>query len=1027
MKGEQMKPESRSKHLLGITRSEAKMYEYSVPDEFHSDISNYDPSKLYLLTIGLIGDLSFYVIKNNREKIKEIKEELKFASHFFDAFLQSRLKEEHSDYLKLIGSASYYLCDLQGSASVLLQSLNFELLDLSSNQLDRAIYLVLKSQNSVLTGKYSKSLNAILDIYYDFIQAGDILNLFDLLQELRDDIYDIGTDREILFVDILYAIIMNKYKNSSWETLPNYSQLDIELWRPIISKDTFIKEFWSSQHLLGKHGIYQGKSAVIQMPTSAGKTKSTELIIRSAFLSNRANLTIIVAPFRALCNEIKNDMVNAFDGEQNIKVDEFTDVLQVDEMDGLTDILGNNGNIINTILVSTPEKLYFILKQFPELASKMGLLIYDEGHQFDSGERGVTYELLLASLKTLIPHNIQTILISAVIGNVSEINEWLNEDNGVVVEGANLSPTYRTIAFASWLYDLGQVKFITPENPDNEEYFVPRVIESQVLNKRGGERTERTFPEKNDSNTIGLYLGLKLVNKGSVAIFSGTKVSVLSMCKNIVDAYERGLTIVPPLDYSNRDEIQRLTNLYALHFGENNEQAKASQLGIVTHHGNLPQGIKLSVEYALQKSLLKYVICTSTLAQGVNLPIRYLIITSVYQGGKRLKIRDFHNLIGRAGRAGKYTEGSIIFSDNTLYDKKGSLRHEQGGSGVWKWNGTKELLNPLNSEASSSSLLTIFDSIDNFTQNIDVDFLLNLLNNPNLSTIQNEDILKQLLWKKSILNSIESYILMNIESDISIEEIIQNTLAYYSGTDEKKSQLLDLFQKIKANIEHNIPTEKQKVYAKSLFGIDDIKELEAWLNVNYLSLLGASSDEELFHILWDIINQKIKNNIFVKYTPNTTLYNIAVGWIRGISYFKIFDSVKSNNIRIGESSRSPKLTIEHIINICEQALSFEGSMILSSLIELLELQSESEKREKLKEKLKFVQKQLKYGLDSSNKIIIYELGFSDRVIAQELVQLVCTDEVCKRVKIRQRLINNNSVKSILDHYPSYFQKIYDLL
>lgn len=65
-----MKPESRSKHLLGITRSEAKMYEYSVPKEFHSDISNYDPSKLYLLTIGLIGDLSFYVIEDNRKKLK---------------------------------------------------------------------------------------------------------------------------------------------------------------------------------------------------------------------------------------------------------------------------------------------------------------------------------------------------------------------------------------------------------------------------------------------------------------------------------------------------------------------------------------------------------------------------------------------------------------------------------------------------------------------------------------------------------------------------------------------------------------------------------------------------------------------------------------------------------------------------------------------------------------------------------------------------------------------------------------------
>jgi len=1023
-----MKPEDRSKHLLSITRSQAKMYEYSIPKKFHIDISDNDPSKLYLLTIGLIGDLSSYVIEDNIEKIREIKNELKFSSYFFDAFLQSKLKEEHSDYLKLIGSASYYLCDLQGSANVLLQSLDFESLDLSSNQLDKAIYLVLKSQHRSLDGKYATKLNVILGRFYHFVQTGDMTNLFNLLQRLRDYIYDRGTDREILFVDILFAIIKNKYKNSSWATLPRYSELDIELWESIISKNTFIKELWSSQHLLGEQGIYKGKSAVIQMPTSAGKTKSTELIIRSAFLAQRANLAIIVAPFRALCNEIKNDMIEAFKGEKNIKIDEFTDVLQVDEMDDLTGILDGSGDEINTILVSTPEKLYFILRQFPELASKIDLLIYDEGHQFDSGERGVTYELLLASLKTLIPHNIQTILISAVIGNANEINDWLNNTNGIVVEGINLSTTYRTVAFASWIHELGQVKFITPETPDNEEYFVPRVIESQSLILKNNETKERFFPKKNHSNTIGLYLGLKLVKEGSVAIFSGIKTSVLSMCKDIVDAYERGFTIVPPLEYSDKDEIERLTNLYALHFGTNNEQAKASQLGIITHHGNLPQGIKLSVEYALQKSLAKYVICTSTLAQGVNLPIRYLIITSIYQDGKRLKTRDFHNLIGRAGRAGKYTEGSIIFSNNTLYDKRRSKRYEQGGSGVWKWNGTKELLNPLNSEASSSSLLTIFDNIDNFTQNIDINFLLNLLNNPDLSTIDNEDILKQLLWKKSILNSIESYILMNMESEISLEEIIQNTLAYYSATDEKKSQLVDLFQKIKENIEQNIPIKKQKVYAKSLFGIDDVKGLEKWLNINYQFLLKANTYEELFSILWNILAQKIKNDKFVKYTPNATLLNVAISWIRGASYFEIFNSVKSNSIKIGLGERPHRLTIEHIIKICEQAFSYEGSMILSSLIELLELQENSEEREQLKDRLKFIQKQLKYGLDTSNKIIIYELGFSDRIIVQDLEKNLCSTPNLSIVAIKNSFGNNDAtVSKILNQYPSYFQNINSFL
>ena len=64
-------------------------------------------------------------------------------------------------------------------------------------------------------------------------------------------------------------------------------------------------------------------SAIVQMPTSAGKTKATEVIIRSAFLSARITLVDNRGPFPALCHEIKDNLVKAFQGEQII-VDELT-------------------------------------------------------------------------------------------------------------------------------------------------------------------------------------------------------------------------------------------------------------------------------------------------------------------------------------------------------------------------------------------------------------------------------------------------------------------------------------------------------------------------------------------------------------------------------------------------------------------------------------------------------------------------------------------------------------------------------
>jgi hypothetical protein len=104
----------------------------------------------------------------------------------------------------------------------------------------------------------------------------------------------------------------------------------------------------------------------------------------------------------------------------------------------------------------------------------------------------------------------------------------------------------------------------------------------------------------------------------------------------------------------------------------------------------------------MKTDLINFVVCTSTLAQGVNLPIRYLIVTGVYQGGERILVRDFHNLIGRAGRAGMHTEGSIIFADTKVFDKKYDVKER------WRWSTAKNLLDPSNAEPSGSSISAIF-------------------------------------------------------------------------------------------------------------------------------------------------------------------------------------------------------------------------------------------------------------------------------------------------------------------------------
>src|SRR3546814_19165205 len=89
--------------------------------------------------------------------------------------------------------------------------------------------------------------------------------------------------------------------------------------------------------------------------------------------------------------------------------------------------------------------MLYMLRRAPELAELIGLVIYDEGHQFEGFARGPTYELLLSSLRMTLAPEAQVILISAVIGTAPVIAEWLIGDANAVISGEGLQ-----IGRASW-------------------------------------------------------------------------------------------------------------------------------------------------------------------------------------------------------------------------------------------------------------------------------------------------------------------------------------------------------------------------------------------------------------------------------------------------------------------------------------------------------------------------------------------------------------------------------------------------
>ena len=1034
-----MRPEKKSQLLLGVTRSKAKMLEYGVPEEHHIKITQ-DPAKLFTISIGLLGDLAAAI---NREEpdpgsLSELKTNLLFSARFFDSYLQSKLNETLDPYLVLLGSASYYLCDLPGSASVLAKRIDGDCPDLYGDGLEDLLLWLLQADLGTYfdgaEGPFGGFIDGISKWILQFFEDGNGEdNLLDLATELRDAVYEYGTPRQLLFGDVITAVPRKKLENSAWKALPSYSGLPRNKWLHALQKDSFIKELWPAQHLLGKADVLKGKSAIVQMPTSAGKTKATELILRSAFLTDRVALAIIIAPFRALCHEIKNSLVEAFHNDPT-KVDELSDALQTDFE--IAELLGHQ-----QILVVTPEKLLYVLRHAPELAAHVGLLVFDEGHQFDSGTRGITYELLLTSLRSMIPKGAQKVLISAVISNAEAVGEWLNGEPNVV-EGTTLIPTFRSVGFASWLDQLGRIEYVDSRDAEQNEFFVPRVIERFNLGRKKRERTDRFFPEKTDGQAIALYLGLKLVPNGSIAVFCRRKSTAASVCEKAVDIIERGAPVVLPSDFSDAQEVERLTHLHVKNLGADAPASQSSAHGIFSHHGNTPHGIRLAVEHAMRDDLVRFVVCTSTLAQGVNLPIRYLIVTSVYQGMERIKVRDFHNLIGRAGRAGMHTEGSILFADPVIYDKR-KARNDK-----WRWDQVKELLEPRNSEPCISNLLSIFDPIksddEKYTITMEaLDFAKAYINDPDDVTklaagiaarhgdkgFSRDGVERQVAWRISLICAVESFLLSHWDesedglSEADVTRLAEGTLAFFLTDEQKKEHIRELFQLVAGNISANITdATRRRIYGRTLYGIQDAQTIEGWVQSNADSLLSIVDETEALDLVWPLLTRHINGGVFTKFDKPEVLKEIAHGWISGKPFSDLLKIIRKRKAKMIWGTRRREFKIDHAVDVCEGTLAYDGALVVGAVCEFFETLDQDGTGE-LINRLQLFQKRLKYGLPTETAIALYELGFSDRVISQDLAASLNLAATQKKDLVKALKQDRGGAKAVMKKYPRYFQKL----
>lgn len=526
--------------------------------------------------------------------------------------------------------------------------------------------------------------------YYE--QAGDV-TLATITSELRT-VFDLFAER------------------STWSNIAQHanSLLQERTWRFYLRNlalEKSIVEFWPAQlKAIHRNLLTSEDSFIVQMPTSAGKTFIAELAILAALTIKPQSRCLYIAPYRALVNEIESHLTETI-GAIGYRV---STLIGGFEFDAFQDFLITQSDV----LVATPEKIELLLRTNPEYFENLAVVIIDEGHILDEGiptqeeleegktlqdrlsedgtlGRGILLEFLVTRLKRML--SAKFIFLSAVMPeiNANDFIDWLCESGQEPLRISRAErPTRQVVGKFEWRSPHnGEIEYISLPTipPANRHPFVHAFLRrKQYLTGEltpTGRQQRQSWPDINIKSQTTALLAARLAKTGPVLVFCAQTSEARTVIENITTTlkYLEASNELPNenLRYIEEPELESFHE--ALEWlGEDHPLTKALHNGVALHYGPLPDPVRQAVEDEFRSNKIRILVSTNTLGQGVNLPIKTAVIHSLERrwsetdkAGQqhiytsKLRKRDFWNICGRAGRAGKETEGQVIFvkiSDN---------------------------------------------------------------------------------------------------------------------------------------------------------------------------------------------------------------------------------------------------------------------------------------------------------------------------------------------------------------------------
>ena len=843
----------------------------------------------------------------------------------------------------LFAAGLYYLADYAASAWIL--SKNYPL---KSYQMDCDIFLT-----SFLSREIDHE-NMYVKLLRNYLWTGEQEHIKELLAVIdKKLVTNLLEDAEAYVAMVLIKAIISRFAiNNLWSDLLGQIN-DLDYWKPYVHRNLLKKvpiwSFFPSQREAINKGVLQTGTCSLQMPTSSGKTSISELIIYNEFKKNPQCKILYLAPFRALASELKSSLaINLSSYGIKSKTIYGGNVPTAEERTSIQDV---------SLIIATPEKFMAIEDVFPDIHKDFTMVICDEGHLLDDKSRGLSYELLLSRLKSINTSNIRFVFISAIIPNISVINSWLG-GNDRTLFSSNYRPTELEYAFLKPMRSkmAGYYLDVNPKEKRPKNYQLYKYLFDSELRLR--DPHNGTIKKITSKKGLSAAVAIKALKAGSVALFAPHKrgnTGVEGLAAEVILQLEAKrntqLTSFAPVGF-----LDSLCEYFTILFGQNYLLTECAKYGLLYHHGDLPQDVREIIEDALRKSFIKLVVCTNTLAEGVNLPLRTIVIhsttrfnPSVVGNYEPLKKRDLKNLVGRAGRAGKETKGLVIVPHPVDFPL------------------IEDLINESNIEPVKGYLYDI------------VKLITGVLVKKRL--ILDSDILDKLdAYFQTLLDSIDMSMIdllsEEVDNDTLIEIVkkqISQTLSFYQSTPEEKETLEKIFAIRAEKIKPYIANQEFKFIRKSGTSLRVYESIASTFNLDdeiWQKNIEPLDTEWLQYILSDgIFKMKPYRESLDSYCNDNKIIisdeivkNAIVLWMNGYWYVDL--------------SHKLQLEMHHVLRLINSFISFTVQTIISTVIRIKEIKTELVI---LPSTIANWPVYLQHGVNTQIQIDLFEMGLIDRI------------------------------------------------